>query len=76
MKKTVLSIAIISAGILTAISNNGGNKVVICHQTGNGESITIEVNEKAVAAHIAHGDAIGECAPDCDENTYECILGL
>ena len=59
MKKAILSIAIISAGILIAISNNEGNKVIICHQTGNGGSITIEVTENAVAARLAHGDAEG-----------------
>jgi hypothetical protein len=31
-------------------------KVKICHLTGNGEYNLIEVNQNAVAAHLAHGD--------------------
>jgi len=52
--------------------NNGNNNaplvgsrdtshVTICHQLGNGTSITITVNANAVADHLAHGDSIGAC---------------
>lgn len=42
----------------------GGNhdKVEICHK---GKSI--EVNFSALAKHLAHGDALGECEEDRDE---------
>lgn len=40
------------------------NKVEICHN-GN----TIEVAKSAVAAHLAHGDKLGECAK-ADKNHY------
>jgi hypothetical protein len=44
------------------MSGNGNNQMVtICHQTGNG-SITITVNQNALDAHLAHGDVIGTCA--------------
>lgn len=63
MKKAILSIAVISSVVFFANSNSGGEKVVICHQTGNGGSITIEVSENAVDAHLAHGDFLGVCSP-------------
>ena len=44
-----------------------GDKVEICHITGNGSSHTICVSPKAVAAHLAHGDSLGAC-----EDTYTC----
>lgn len=39
----------------------GENKVYVCHVKGNGDVITICVNEAAVDAHISHGDSLGEC---------------
>lgn len=59
-----------------------GDKVTICHVTGNGNYIVIEVNVNALDAHLAHGDylldadgdgftAFGACAgsmDDCDDN--------
>ena len=32
------------------------NKVLVCHKTGDGNYHTIEVHEKAVPAHLKHGD--------------------
>lgn len=37
-------------------NNSAANKVKICHLTGNGDYILIEVNQNAVPAHLAHGD--------------------
>jgi hypothetical protein len=41
--------------------DDNGNKVAICHRTGNGSYHTIYVNENAVQAHLAHGDYLGPC---------------
>jgi Galactose binding lectin domain. len=38
-----------------------GNKIKICHN-GN----TIQVSQSAVAAHLAHGDNLGECENNCN----------
>lgn len=38
------------------------DKVLICHKPGNINS-TLEVDQNAVAAHLAHGDALGSCGP-------------
>jgi hypothetical protein len=48
-------------------SNNGNTKVSICHQTGNNNNPcqSMCVNESAVASHLAHGDFLGNCTPDC-----------
>jgi hypothetical protein len=41
--------------------DDNGNKVAICHRTGNGSYHTIYVNENAVQAHLSHGDYLGPC---------------
>lgn len=60
---------------------NRSGKVTICHKLGNGNFISISVNQNAVQAHLDHGDfladadgdgftAIGSCsgtANDCDD---------
>jgi hypothetical protein len=48
-------------------------KVAICHiPPGNPSNAhTIIVSESAVAAHLAHGDSLGECE-DCPEETGAC----
>jgi hypothetical protein len=40
--------------------NSTVQKVTICHRNNNGCN-TICVDETAVAAHLAHGDALGQC---------------
>ncbi|GJM22735.1 MAG: hypothetical protein DHS20C15_26500 [Planctomycetota bacterium] len=49
--------------------SKGGSKTVICHvPPGNpGNSHTLSVGNKAVAAHLAHGDSLGTCGTS--ENT-------
>ncbi len=75
-KSQLLGMLVFSIGGLTAqthhinsanqiISANGksapGQMVTICHQTGNGGSHTITVNENALQAHLNHGDVLGSC---------------
>ncbi len=45
--------------------NSGGTKISICHQSGNGACTNMCVTESAVAAHLAHGDFVGSCTPNC-----------
>ena len=39
----------------------GENKTYVCHVKGNGETVTICVNDNAIQAHLDHGDTLGEC---------------
>ena len=55
--------------------DNGENTVAICHQLGNGGSITIYVNPSAVEAHLNHGDALGVCDGG-QNNDVPCELSL
>ena len=54
-------IAVVFVGASLAFA--AGPKVVICHiPPGNPDNPqTIEVDDSAVPAHLAHGDALGEC---------------
>ena len=47
--------------------NSGGTKVSICHQTGNANNpcTNMCVSESALADHLAHGDFVGSCTPNC-----------
>lgn len=49
-------------GVLISAQNTN-EKVTICHREGNGSSHAITVSIHAVPAHLAHGDAIGDCTP-------------
>ena len=54
--------------VVTNVScGNNGDKVEICHVTGNGSSHTICVSSNAVTAHLAHGDSLGACG-----DTFTC----
>jgi len=56
-----------TGGSTTGESSNGlgQERVAVCHKTGSTKhpSHTITIARPAVAAHIAHGDTEGECAP-------------
>lgn len=72
-----------------AVDSRTPNLVTLCHQTGNGEYIVIQVNQNAVQAHLNHGDhlpdadgdgysAVGACTgsmDDCDDNNPEVYPG-
>lgn len=50
------------------LSGNSGNaKVTLCHRTGNPKTpcIKICVDQSNVGEHLAHGDYLGNCTPDC-----------
>ena len=55
--------------------DDGANTVAICHQLGNGGSVTIYVNPSAVEAHLNHGDALGVCDGG-GNNEVPCELAL
>ena len=40
-----------------------GGKVTICHKTGSKHKryVTIRVSQRAVRAHLRHGDKLGKC---------------
>lgn len=42
----------------TSLNNN---YITICHQTSNGNSITMTISQNAWSAHQAHGDTSGPC---------------
>jgi len=46
-------------------------KVLICHN-GN----TLEVSERAVPAHLSHGDTLGACVDDIDDSAYTIYLPI
>lgn len=58
---SVFAIAFLTMGSSSEEATN--NKITICHippgNPENAHSITISIN--ALNAHLAHGDAIGEC---------------
>lgn len=45
------------------------DKTTLCHDYTN----TISVNESAVAAHLAHGDYLGECTCACPPGVASCV---
>ena len=45
-----------------------GDKVEVCHITGNGTSVKINVSQNAVPAHLAHGDKIGDCETQTEDD--------
>jgi hypothetical protein len=82
MKKAYLLVGLLALGMIfiTGTSLTESNdKVTICHippgNPGNAHSITISVN--ALPAHMAHGDSMGACEPECTlETDPECFCDL
>src|SRR5438270_5334969 len=66
--KTILSLLAIALVAIPSVAlagnspGNGPTPVTICHHAGPTKTITITVDENAVAYHVAnHGDTIGPC---------------
>lgn len=57
--------------------NPGSDKVDVCHVTGNGDSILINISSQAIPAHERHGDTVmgegaeAECGETADEAPAE-----
>ena len=50
---------------------NRSNDVIVCHSTGNGNYVQIEINENALRAHLNHGDLLPSAwYADEDEDGY------
>jgi hypothetical protein len=72
-RSLVLGLATVITAGLAALSGfqqtptptSAENTVGICHLTGNGDYIFIEVNQNAVPAHLAHGDFRSSSARLC-----------
>ncbi|MBI5646651.1 MAG: T9SS type A sorting domain-containing protein [Ignavibacteriae bacterium] len=51
--------ASITITVVDIVCGNNPTKVLICHQCNNAQTVCI--GESSVAAHLAHGDYLGEC---------------
>lgn len=75
-------ISFISTLLLTlgsaGVHAKGGAKVEVCHQPpGNPSNYhTVRINEKALKAHLAHGDSAGSCDDVYPDQVNLQILGI
>jgi hypothetical protein len=65
-KRTITTLAalalVASIGLTPSMANAApAPKVTLCHAPGTEDETTISVSENALAAHLAHGDYVGEC---------------
>jgi len=47
-------------------------KVTLCHKPGTPAAKTLTVADRAVEAHLAHGDSLGPCAECPVDRAMEC----
>jgi hypothetical protein len=59
---TQRAVFIIALLVSAPIAAGAADQVAICHLSANGEAHTITVGAPSVAAHLANGDTIGDCA--------------
>lgn len=60
----------------TATSTSGLNheeKIAICHVTGAGQANDLKIATSSLVAHLAHGDKLGECPEDTEEENNEQV---
>ncbi len=60
-------------GDVPVITPDPVSKIKVCHVLGNGRSNTLEVAADAVAAHTAHGDKLGECNEEEDDDVRPVV---
>jgi hypothetical protein len=76
MKGKLLFISLAAIAVVSICSSlvlaEGQTRVKLCHKPGPNEVI-IEVAEPAVAAHLAHGDRLGECVEGINVCPFEPI---
>ena len=59
---TVVALASVVGTITGGTAFAEKNKVEVCHMhNGNHSGHTISINQKAVSAHLSHGDTLGAC---------------
>lgn len=70
---SILSVMLWSLGVNMALADKvddsdekGAVKILICHHEGESKTKTMEIEQSALAGHLVHGDAEGECPPDED----------
>ena len=57
--------------------SGGGQKVQLCHRTGNGQYHSISVSVSAERAHRAHGDGMaGEAVPGSSGRVFTASCGV
>ena len=65
--------AVIVGGMTYQTLNlSAGDKVKVCHRTGNGNAHVIEISSNAVQAHLNHGDSL--IVPDGAEHGDPCDI--
>lgn len=66
---------IVSTGTVLAKPDK---KITICHNTGS-QTVTLDINENALDAHLAHGDTTGPCQspiPPAPELPTSALMGV
>jgi len=68
----------IPAALADEKEEHGHDKVVICHRPPGDPTNeqTLQVDQSAVAAHMAHGDSMGACAADSANLICSCGVNL
>lgn len=58
-------------------NGNGQGKATICHNAGDKKTVTITVaNPSVLAAHLKHGDSLGECEEPVEEDFTLSVIAV